>query len=413
MTDQNTNRKILLIAGILAIGLLASVLTGSQVLNARAQTTSQEQKPVTSIDDIDCSKDFSSVHCVDGPGVEPDNGTIAASTNGSQVVTSVDELDCTQDPSLVHCIDSNKSTVSTSGMATTKVQPDKFTVTVEVETQGATAEETASRNANVTTMVIDALKTLGIAEEDMSTSNYSVYPVYATKMPSCVSPAPECEESLIIGGYKASNIVSITLDADSDIDAGEVIDAAIKAGANTVQGAYFFISQERQLEIQDGLIPDAIANARHRAEAAANAVNMQISGIQSINLNDVYFPIFAREISLQAADTQILPGEQEVTMTVTVVYFMSGGGTVVGEDTSGTDNAVAIAREFILSKLPMLGIEINNELDLHTDMVVELTESEFHVEFSVLDTNGQSHDGHIELENGEVTVAILDGKSIL
>jgi hypothetical protein len=105
-------------------------------------------------------------------------------------------------------------------------------------------------------------------------------------------------------------------------------------------------------------------------------------------------------------------------MTVTLVYLMSNrvsSGTVSGgsNDTSATDNAIAIARQFILSKAPSLGIQINNELDLHTDMVAALTESEYDIEFSVIDTNGQSHDGRIELANGEVTVAILDGKSIL
>jgi hypothetical protein len=48
---------------------------------------------------------------------------------------------------------------------------------------------------------------------------------------------------------------------------------------------------------------------------------MAVTGVQSINLNDVYFPIFAREAAL--SDTQILPGQQEVSMTVNVVFEMS------------------------------------------------------------------------------------------
>ncbi|HLG37913.1 MAG TPA: hypothetical protein VI338_07240 [Nitrososphaera sp.] len=83
------------------------------------------------------------------------------------------------------------------------------------------------------------------------------------------------------------------------------------------------------------------------------------------------------------------------------------------ENNDAAEEAVATARQFILSKLPSLGIDIDNELDLHTDMVVHVSESEFHIDYSVLDTNGQSHDGHIEIVNGEVTVANLDGKSIL
>lgn len=83
------------------------------------------------------------------------------------------------------------------------------------------------------------------------------------------------------------------------------------------------------------------------------------------------------------------------------------------EDSDAADEAIATARQFILSKLPSLGIEIDNELDLHTDMIVHVSDSEIHIDYSVLDTNEQSHNGHIEVVNGQVTVAILDGNSIL
>jgi hypothetical protein len=71
------------------------------------------------------------------------------------------------------------------------------------------------------------------------------------------------------------------------------------------------------------------------------------------------------------------------------------------------------ARAFILSKLPALGIEIDDELDLHTDMVSHISENELHLDYSVVDTEGGVHDGRIEVVNNEVTVATLDEQSIL
>ena len=179
--------------------------------------------------------------------------------------------------------------------------------------------------------VVSALRGMGIAEENISTSNYNVYPVYDTKQGAeqCIMiypPPPECQPSNVITGYRASNSVTVTLDADGDIQAGQVIDTAIAAGANTVQSAYFFLSQERQMQVQEGLIQQAIENARQRATVAASAVGMGIDKVKSINLNDVYFPVFAKELSAAgsdaAASTQILPGQQDVTMTVNVVYLM-------------------------------------------------------------------------------------------
>jgi hypothetical protein len=114
----------------------------------------------------------------------------------------------------------------------------------------------------------------------------------------------------------------------------------------------------------------------------------------------------------EATATPILPGEQEVSTTVNIVFYISGSEQE-DNSTAAADNAIATARQFILSKLPSLGIEIDDELDLHTDMLVHVSENEFHLDFSVVDVNGQSHDGHIELVDGEITAAILDGQSIL
>ncbi|HJS81257.1 MAG TPA: SIMPL domain-containing protein [Nitrososphaera sp.] len=378
MSEQKTKNKrmLALIAGILAMGMVGASIAGGQMLSASAQNP-DDPMPV----DIGCP-------------------------TGAEVCEDVEGA--------VH------SVVSTSGTATTKVQPDKFSVTVGVETNGTTAQEAADRNADAMDNVIAALRALGISEDQISTSNYSVYPVYEYRQPTepCIMiypPPPECQPKNEITGYRASNSVTVTLDADGQIDAGEVIDTAVGAGANTVQGAYYFLSQERQMEVQEGLIQQAIENARQRATIAASAVGMGIDRVKSINLNDVYFPIFSRGAGLEAADTQILPGQQDVTMTVTVVYVMSDGSSGNSQTNSGNESRddMTIARNFILSKLPGLGIEIDDELDLHTDMVVHVSETEFHLDFGVVDTDGEVHDGHIELVNGEVTVATLDGNSIL
>ena len=290
---SNSDKKLVLLAGILAAGIFSAAFASTQFLSANAQSTngtSDDETPMPV--DIGCP-------------------------TGAEV--------CEDDLSHV-----NYSTVSTSGTATTKVQPDKFSVTVGVETNGTTAQEAADKNADLIAEVVAALTALGISEEDISTSSYSVYPVYETRPGSdqCIliyPPPPECLPSNVITGYRASNSLTVTLDAEGEIDAGQVIDTAIEAGANTVQGAYFFLSQERQLEVQQGLINQAIENARQRATIAASAVGMGVDRVKSISLNDVYFPIFSRGAGLEAADTQILPGQQDVTLTVNVVYIMSNG----------------------------------------------------------------------------------------
>jgi uncharacterized protein YggE len=281
-TTSKNRRTLALIAGILAMGLVAASIAGGQMLNAKAQ-----QQDVDT-DDV--------------------------------------EQECDLDSDFCMAPDSLHSVVTTSGTATIKVQPDKVTVTIGVETQGLTAQEAAAKNAELMDKVIAALKELGISDDQISTSWYSVFPVYEYKSPPCIEiypQPPECAPRSEITGYRASNSLSVTLDASEDV--GKVIDAAVAAGANNVSGAYFFVSDERQQEIRDGLIADAIANARSRADKAAGAVNMSITGVKSINLNDVYFPVFYKDVAQESTgvSTPILPGQQQVTMNVQVTFLMS------------------------------------------------------------------------------------------
>lgn len=407
-SDNSSKTRLAALAGVLALALLASGLIGSQMPSmAAAQTGSSggergPEKTVTSMDDIDCSKVKSAVHCVDDymvAGAEKESSTNAGIPNNSAA----------------------SSTVSTSGAAVTKVRPDKFSVTVGVGTNGTTAAQAASSNAELVSKVIAALRALGISADQMSTSNYSIYPAYSHKEPANVCRVmegypipPECYvEQQEVTGYRASNSVTVTLDTDGKIDAGKVIDTAIGAGATNVGGAYFFLSAERQEEIRDSLIGGAIASARHRAQVAAGAVGMNVSGIKSISLNDVDFPVFSRGLDAaeSAQATPILPGEQQVSITVNVAFYMGDrGGQVTGG--SNSFGSTEPAMEFLLSKLPQLGIVIDDELDIHMDRVIHVSESEYHVEFSVQDVNGRVHDGHIEVVDGEVSVATLDGKSI-
>ena len=283
MSNQTNKRTWALIAGILAIGMVAASITGGQMLSAQAQN-SMDPLPV----DLECP-------------------------TGAEV--------CEQEIE-----DVIQSVVSTSGTATVKVDPDKVSVTIGVETKGATAEEAAAANAELMEKVLAALRDLGITDDQISTSWYTVYPTYEWRSPPCIEiypQPPECDPKNEITGYAAHNSVTVTLDADADV--GSIIDGAVAAGATNVNGAYFFVSTERQEEIRNGLIEDAINNARVRANSAAAAVDMEISGVKSINLNDVYFPVLYRDFSLaqEGASTPILPGQQEVSQSVQVTFLMS------------------------------------------------------------------------------------------
>ena len=104
---------------------------------------------------------------------------------------------------------------------------------------------------------------------------------------------------------------------------GSVIDAAVNAGANQVYGVSFFISQERFDAVKASLLDKAAKDARVKADSVANALNMKVVGVKSVNIMDGYYyptPMYAREAP---ATTPIIPpSEQSVSASVQVVFWL-------------------------------------------------------------------------------------------
>lgn len=301
MSEQHKpTKKLILMAAILAAVLLAAVFTASQLT---ATATAQSE-------------------------------AVGLST-GTEGQMTEDQTEATPVSAEVGD-DDHRSTLSVTGMASTKTQPDMFSVTVGVETNSTTAQEAASANTDLVNATIAALTDLGIAEEQITTSSYNLFPVYGDMQrdEACIEifpPPPECQPQQVITGYRASSSLTVTLETEGEVEAGQVIDTAIGAGANNVQGVFFFLSSERQQEVRDGLIAEAIDDARHKADIAAAALEMGVSGIKSVSVDEVHFPILSRGESVQLAATPILPGEQEVTSNVSITYIISSASEAEAE----------------------------------------------------------------------------------
>jgi uncharacterized protein YggE len=315
---------------IVALALfMALPLSGMHIPAANAQTTGEDsaadQEPAA-VDGSNATQTQTETRVNDTSPVGNDN--------------NIDEQN--------NYLSANLSTLSISSTVTTEVRPDQLSVSLGVETNGTTAQEAVLQNSNLTTQVISAVRGLGIDENRIETSSYSVLPIYQPPMQPCIEiypPPPGCETRQEIIGYRATNTITVTLDvpflrmvappSTPDVGAGQVIDAAIKAGANRIDGILFFISPDRQEEIRDTLIGDAIANARQRANIASEALGMSVVGVESATINPVDFPVFSLDLRESSAagtasvpaPTQILPGEQEISTTVNVVFYMNGQGS--------------------------------------------------------------------------------------
>ena len=185
-----------------------------------------------------------------------------------------------------------------------EAEPDLVTVSAGVTTQARTAVEAMRANATQMTAVVERIKALGLPERDIQTSNVSVYPQQQYRE----GQAP------LITGYQANN--TVTAKVRRIDNTGRVIDAAVNAGGNTVNGVYFsYQDPDAQL---DAARRDAIAEARRRAELYASALGMRVHRIVAVQEGGGFAPPIPVAIERMAAQdarppTPIAPGETLIT----------------------------------------------------------------------------------------------------
>ncbi|MBX3431611.1 MAG: SIMPL domain-containing protein [Hyphomonadaceae bacterium] len=201
--------------------------------------------------------------------------------------------------------------LSVSAEGKSEARPDLATINLGVTTEGQTAAAAVAENARRMNALIQALRRAGVAERDIQTANVSVYP----QQQYVEGQQPR------ITGYQANN--TVTAKVRNINNTGRVIDAAVGAGGNTVNGVSFsHADPDAQLDIARRA---AIAEARRRAELYANALGMRVNRIVSVSEGGGYAPpmpvALERFAAAQdAAPTPISPGEIETRVSVNVTF---------------------------------------------------------------------------------------------
>lgn len=217
----------------------------------------------------------------------------------------------------------NEKTVSATGIATTSVDPDLLNINFGVETEAKTAKEAMSANAEAMTQVVAAIKKLGITDEELSTSGFNIYPVYK----DITDPTTGIYVKSELSGYRVSNI--LTVKTTKLTLASSILDMAVEAGANRVDGIYFTLSPQTQLTVQNDLIEKAVLSAKSKAEKAIAPLGQKIIGVKMVSLSDfayppppIYYGGYASADALYAKATPIFSSNQDVTTTVNVVFLI-------------------------------------------------------------------------------------------
>lgn len=192
-------------------------------------------------------------------------------------------------------------TVTTTGHGVVTVVPDEASVSAGVHTQAASAASALAQNAQLMSSVVAALKAAG--GSDLQTQQVSLY--------------PQTNDQNQVTAYVADNSVS----AKTKIArAGALIDAAVAAGANTVNGPTLDVS-DRDARYRDAL-GKAVVDARAKAAALARAGGFGVGQVSSVTeqaASGAPVPVYEAAAAKSNA-TPIEPGTQDVTADVTVTF---------------------------------------------------------------------------------------------
>jgi uncharacterized protein YggE len=212
------------------------------------------------------------------------------------------------------------ASVVTSGQGETRVSPDRAAVFIGVETRAATAAQASAENARKQRAVLDTLRALGIAGDQVGTVDFSVYPEMA--------PQPRPDVAPRVTGYTVRNTVRVEIRKIEQV--GSIIDAVIAKGANGINSLQFYASNVD--EARRRALAEAVDRARGDAEALARAAGRCVEEPLELSTAQAVRPVF-QEMALArraAADvpTPIEPGEQTLTVHVSARWRLSSqGGT--------------------------------------------------------------------------------------
>jgi uncharacterized protein len=209
--------------------------------------------------------------------------------------------------------------ISVNGQAEIRLEPNIVTLGIGVEERGPDVAGPRNRAAEKMQAIIQRLRALGVQPEEIQTSRFTVNRVWE---PDPVQPRPgERQPGRFV--FVVSNVVTVrTTLLDR---AGDLLDAAITAGANVVNGPFFALRDDREPRRQ--ALEQALVNAREKADALARVAGVQIVGVQSITEGGVHFPppgppMGRAMMAMEAADmpTPIETGQIVITATVSAQY---------------------------------------------------------------------------------------------
>jgi hypothetical protein len=211
--------------------------------------------------------------------------------------------------SMVSAGDGLESAILVSGSGSESAKATQAKVVLGAWTEDPVAAEAVDDNAQLMASVIAALSEMGIEEDKIKTVSYSVTPNYNW-------------ETRTIKNFRVTNMIQVEID---DIDSvGQVIDEAADAGANSIQGITFGITDAEAENLANEAYVLALQDAQAKADLIAETLDLEITGVLYVTESSYapYTPVrsYAEADMAVSAPTPIIEGTLSVSVNVQVAF---------------------------------------------------------------------------------------------
>jgi uncharacterized protein YggE len=189
-----------------------------------------------------------------------------------------------------------------TGRGTVEATPDRSMVTVGAQFTRSTAQEAQEHASTVMNQILRQITALGIPRDRIQTVEIDLF--------------PQRRPSGDISGYQAIQRIRVTVD-DLNL-VGRVIDAAVAAGANLVDGVAFTLRDPAAYRTR--AFAAAVQDARATANAMAAAAGVTLLRIVRVEEFGTALPVRVGVMQAPEASTPVLPGTLMISVQVRVVY---------------------------------------------------------------------------------------------
>lgn len=175
-------------------------------------------------------------------------------------------------PTTVKSVVNEPGTLTVSGFGQVTLVPDLAYLNIGVHSEEAEVGKALKANNVIAQSISDALQNEGIAEEDIQTANFNVYPMQRYDSMGQITDTY----------FSVDNTVYVIVRDLSNL--GKLLDVAINAGANNIYGINFDISNRAEALAQARDL--AIKDAQSKAGLVASVAGVTLGEIRSINVSN-------------------------------------------------------------------------------------------------------------------------------